>query len=74
VKKIRIWNVRTLLKSRKLKILKTEMRRLELDVLDISKMRLRKLGDFWSGDYRIIYFSTKEGDRTGRNEVGLVLQ
>jgi len=49
------------------------MKRLKIDILGISKMRWPKSGDFWTGEYRIIYLGT-EDERQGTKGVRIVLQ
>lgn len=48
------------------------MKRLRIDIPSISEMRWPNSGDFWSGEYRIIYSGMEQG-RTGTRGVGLVL-
>ena len=50
-----------------------EMKRLKLDILGISEMRWHGTGDFWTGDYRVIYSGTEEG-LTGRKGVGVIME
>lgn len=45
-------NVRTLLQTGKLENLKIEMKRLDIDILEISEMRWNGQGEFISDDYR----------------------
>ncbi|XP_021934766.1 craniofacial development protein 2-like [Zootermopsis nevadensis] len=71
-KRIGTLNVRTLLPCRKLESLKLEMKRMRIDVLGVSEIRWRDVGDFWSGDYRVIHTGSIEG-RPGTGGVGVVL-
>lgn len=64
------WNVRSLKRTGKLENVKKEMDRLEIDVLGLSEVRWPNNGDFWSGDYRIIY----SGDAEGTGGVGFILK
>jgi hypothetical protein len=61
IKRVGTWNVRTLLQTGKLENLKVEMKRLKIDILGVSEMRWLKSGDFWLGEYRIIYSGTEDG-------------
>lgn len=45
----------------KLENLKVEMKRLKIDILGILEMRWPQSGDFWTGEYRIIYSGTEDG-------------
>jgi len=67
IKRIGTWNVKTLLQTGKLENLKVEMKRLKIDILGVSEMRWPKSGDFWSGEYRIIYSGTEDG-RLGKKK------
>lgn len=74
IKRVGTWNVRTLLQARKLENIKAEMKRLKVDILGISEMRWPKSGDFWTGEFRIIYSGTGEDGRIGTKGVGIGLQ
>jgi len=71
-KRIATWNVRTLLQCGKLENLKIEMDKIKVDILVISEMRWPKSGDFWSGDYRIIYTGASE-KKPGTGGVGFIM-
>ena len=68
--RIGTWNVRTMSRKGKLENLKREMERNRLDVVGVSEMRWRGVGDFWSEDYRVIYAGGEENSRG----VGIVLR
>ncbi|KAF0753999.1 craniofacial development protein 2-like [Aphis craccivora] len=74
IKRIGTWNVKTLLQTGKLENLKVEMKRLKIDILGVSQMRWPKSGDFWSGEYRIIYSGTEDGRLGKKKRIGIVLQ
>lgn len=65
------WNVKTLLQNSKLENLKVEMEKMNVDVLGIAEMRWPDGGDFWSGEYRVIYSDTY---KPGQGGVGIVLK
>jgi hypothetical protein len=71
IKRVGTWNVRTLLQTEKLENLKVEMKK--IDILGVSEIRWLKSGDFWSGEYRMIYSGTEDG-RLGTKGVRIVLQ
>lgn len=59
-----------MLNFNKLNNIKLEIMRLDIDILEVSEVRWLGNGDFWSGDYRIIY----SGDETpGRSGVGFII-
>ncbi|VVC38380.1 Endonuclease/exonuclease/phosphatase [Cinara cedri] len=68
-RRIATWNVKSLGVCGKLKNLKLEMERYKIDVLGISEIKWTGLGDFWSGDYRIIF----NGDENKFAGVGIMV-
>lgn len=69
-KNIRTWNVRTMLNTSEIDNIKQEMKRLDIDILEVSEVRWSGNGDFWSIDYRVIYFS---GETSGREGAGFII-
>ncbi|VVC26960.1 Endonuclease/exonuclease/phosphatase [Cinara cedri] len=69
-KNIGTWNVRTMLNASKLENIKLEMMRLDIDILGVSEVRWSGNGDFWSDDYRVIYF---DDETPGRAGVGFII-
>ena len=67
--KIGTWNVRTLNARGKLENVKEEMEKNELSILGLSEIRWKGIGDFESGEFRIIYSGGMECQRG----VGFVL-
>uniref|UniRef100_A0A8D8R4I6 Craniofacial development protein 2 n=1 Tax=Cacopsylla melanoneura TaxID=428564 RepID=A0A8D8R4I6_9HEMI len=67
--KIGTWNVRSMGVTGKLENVMLEMRRLDLEIVGVSETRWKDQGDYWNGNFRIIY----SGDETGKNGVGLVM-
>ena len=55
------WNVRTMNEKGKLENIKQEMKTLKINVLGLSEVRWKGVGDFVSDDFRIIYSGGKEG-------------
>ena len=51
---IRTWNVRSTNES-KLKVVKEEMARVDIDILGISKLKWTRIGEFNSDDHYIFY-------------------
>jgi hypothetical protein len=54
-RRIATYNIRSLGVCGKLENLKLEMERYKIDVPGISEIKWTGLGDFWSGDYRIVF-------------------
>lgn len=50
-----MWNVQTLLQCGKLKDLKLEMEKMNLNMLVVSEMRAPDNRDFWSVHYQVIH-------------------
>ena len=67
--KIGTWNVRTLNARGKLENVKEEMVRNEMNILGLSEIRWKGIGDFESGEFRIIHSGGTECQRG----VGFVL-
>jgi len=70
ISRVGAWNVRTMKQLGKLDNLKQEMDRLRLDLVGISEVRWSGIGDFWSGEYRVIH----TGAREGNSGVGIVMR
>ena len=63
------WNVRSMNQG-KLKVVKQEMARVNVDILGISKLKWTRMGEFNSDDHDI-YYSEQESLR--RNEVAIIV-
>jgi hypothetical protein len=61
--KIGTWNVRTMLRKGKLENVKQEMNRNKINILGISEVRWKDVGDFESDSIRVIYSGGKESQR-----------
>jgi len=57
------WNARTMLKRGKLENVKLEMKRMRMNILGISEVRWKGVGDFMSDDMRVIYAGGEESQR-----------
>jgi len=66
--KKRTWNATTMLQTLKLKNVKIEMYRQNIEILGLSETRWNGNGDFRSDKYRIIY----SGKQSGKAGVALV--
>ena len=66
---IGIWNVRSMNQS-KLKVVKQEMARVNIDILGISELKWTRMGEFNSDDH-YIYYCGQESLR--RNGVALII-
>ena len=69
-RRIATWNVRSLGICGKLENLKIEMERLKIDIIGISELKWSGKGDFWLGEYRIIF----SGDDHRVTGVGFILK
>ncbi|XP_060137402.1 uncharacterized protein LOC132593028, partial [Zootoca vivipara] len=58
------WNVRTM-SGGKLDVVKNEMTRINIDILGISELKWKGMGEFRSGDYHIYYCGQKSCSRNG---------
>jgi hypothetical protein len=63
------WNVRTMGPRGKLENVKREMKRAEINILGMSEVRWKGVGEFTSDEYRIIY----SGGETGHRGVAVIL-
>ena len=63
------WNIRSMNQS-KLEVVKQEMARVDIDILQISKLKWTRMGEFNSNDH-YIYYCGQESLR--RNEVALIV-
>jgi len=61
--RIGTWNARTMLKRGKLENVKLEMRRMRMNILGLSEVRWKGVGDYMSGDVRVIYAGGEESQR-----------
>lgn len=68
-RRIATWNVRSLGICGKLENLKIEMEQLKIDIIGINELKWTEKGDFWSGNYRIIF----SGDNHRVTGVGFIL-
>ena len=66
---IRTWNIRSMNQS-KLEVVKQEMTRVNIDILEISKLRWTGMGEFNSDDHYIYYCGQES---LGRNGVAVVV-
>ena len=69
VKSIRTWNVRSMTQG-KLKVVKQEMARVNIDILGISELKWTGMGEFTSDDH-YIYLCGQESLR--RNGVAITV-
>jgi hypothetical protein len=53
-----------MLNTGKLENIKIEMTRLDVDILDVSETQCAGNGDFWSDDYRVIYYKDEEQEES----------
>ena len=58
------WNVRSMSQG-KLEVVKQEMARLNIDILEISKLKWTGIGEFNSDDHYICYFGLESLRRNG---------
>ena len=61
--KMGAWNVQTLLRKGKLKNVKQEMTKNNLNVLGLREVRWKVEGDFDSDEYRVCYAGGEESQR-----------
>ena len=61
---IEIWNVRSMNQG-KLKVVKQEMARVNIDILGISELKWTEMGEFNSDDHYIYYFGQESLRRNG---------
>ena len=59
------WNVRFMNQEGKLKVVKQEMARVNVDILGMSKLKWTGMGDFNSDDHYIYYFGQESLRRNG---------
>jgi len=69
VKRIAIWNVRSLGVCGKLENIQKAMKQLNIDILGMSEIKWKDEGDFWVDNYRVIH----SGDTKSNTEVGIIL-
>ena len=55
----------------KLKVVKQEMARLNIDILGISELKWPGMGEFNSGDHYYIYYCGQES--LGRNRIAIIV-
>ena len=58
------WNVRSM-NQRKLELVKQETARVNIDILEISKLKWTEMGDFYSDDHYTCYCGQEPLRRTG---------
>ena len=61
---IGIWNVRSM-NLRKLNVVKQEMARINIDILDVSELKWTGMGKFYSDNYNIYYYGQESRRRNG---------
>ena len=66
---IRTWNVRSMNQS-KMKVVKQEMARVNINILEISKLKWTGMGEFNSDDHSIYYYGQES---LGRNGVAIIV-
>ena len=59
------WNVRFMNQEGKLKVVKQEMARVNVDILEISELNWTGMGEFNSDDHYIYYFGQESLRRNG---------
>ena len=57
------WNVRTMMRKGKLENLKREMVKMKLNIVGLSEVRWKGVGDFMSDDVRVIFAGGEESQR-----------
>ena len=65
----RIWNIRFMIQD-KLEVVKQEMARLNIDILEISELKWTRMGNF-NSDFHYIYYCGQESLR--RNRLALIV-
>ena len=64
------WNIRSMNQG-KLEVVKQEMARVNIDMLEINELKWTRMGEFNSDDHYIIYYCGQESLR--RNGVAIIV-